>query len=150
MLGPFVLQQPDAIPVYSVLKARYRWLRGKLALLTAHHRAHCRILAQAGCVVGVLVAGGDLVDPLPQESKNRVLDIALIAPIGNQLFKLRRQADTLIKLAQHHQAGIGSDRSTVEIQLQFALESEPRSRMTFCSHRHPSSSAVELASQPLQ
>ena len=80
-LQSFAFQKPDRIPVGAVLQARECWLRGERTIDAVDDTAHRRIVAQERRVVGVLVAGCDLVDPLPHQIEHRVADVAPIAPV---------------------------------------------------------------------
>jgi hypothetical protein len=106
---------------------------------------HRRIVAQELRIVGVLVTSCDLVDPLPHQIEHRVADVAPIAPVRDQLREPAGECESFVELAQHHQPRIARDLAALEIDDEFPLESEPRSTMTLCSHRHPSSFAADVS-----
>ena len=144
-LEPFALQQPDRIPVGGVFQPRDRRLRPERSIDPVNHGSHRRVVPQEGRIVRVLVAGRDLVDPLSHEIDDRVADVTRIAPVRDELSDPAGEVELLIELAQQHQPRVTGDLSTLEINDDLPLESEPRSTMTPCSHRHPSAPAADVA-----
>ena len=68
-----------------------------------NHGSHRRVVPQKGRVVRVLVAGRDLVDPLPHQIDDAVVDVARIAPVRDQLPDPAGEVELLIELAQQHE-----------------------------------------------
>src|SRR5256886_12103332 len=73
------------------------------------------IMAQAIGIVGVLVAGDDLIDALPQQRQRAVLHALLLTRVAEQRGPVPRQMMTLIEGSQCQQAGITGDLSTRKI-----------------------------------
>ena len=74
-----------------------------------------RIVAQAVGVVGVFVAGDDLVDALPQQSERIVLHAVVLPRIAEQLGQFAGQLMALIEGPQGQQAGIAGDLAAGKI-----------------------------------
>lgn len=135
------LQTADRFPGRGVLQARERRLRGPRPIRPVHHRAQGRVVAQEGGIVGVLVAGRDLVDALAQKIKRRMLDVARVALVAQQPLESGRQPQALVELAQQDQSGLAGDRASLKVEHQPGLESEAKLGMTLRSRRPPPPSA---------
>jgi hypothetical protein len=144
-LQPFVLQEPDGLPVHVVLQARQGRLRGQRTLNPLDHGSHRGVVAKVGRVVRVLVSGNDLVNPLPQQTEYLVGDVAPIAIVAYELAQPLREPEPLVELAHQDHPRLARDLATLEVDRKFPLEKEPRSTMTLCSHRHPSRRAADAA-----
>src|SRR6267154_1151262 len=73
------------------------------------------IMAQAVGIVGVLVAGDDLIDALPQQRQRVVLHALLLTRVAEERGPVPRQIMPLIEGSQCQQAGITGDLSTRKI-----------------------------------
>ena len=103
-----------------------------------HHGSHRGIVTKVGRVVGVLVSGNDLVDPLPKQTEYVVGDVAPVAIVAHELAQPLREPEPLVELAHQHQPRLAGDLATLEVDRKFPLENEAGSTMTLRSHRHPS------------
>ena len=141
------LEAANRFPGGGILQARERRLRGQRPAALTRHRAQGRVVAQEARVVGILVAGCDLVDALAHKLKRRVRDLARIALIPKPLSQRGRESQALVKLAQQYQPRLAGDLATLEVDRQFGLESQPESGTTLCSYRHlpPPSADAALA-----
>jgi len=83
--------------------------------------------------------------PLPHEIDDAVADVARIPSVRDELAEPAGEVELLIELAQQHEPRVAGDLSALEINDNLPLESEPRSTMTLCSHRHPSAPAAGVA-----
>jgi hypothetical protein len=84
------------------------------------------IVAQAVGVVGVFVAGDDLIDALPQQGQRVVLHAVGMPRIGEWRGPVSGQMMALIEGAQRQQAGIAGDLAAGKISLDglMAVEGE--------------------------
>ncbi len=144
-LHSLILQEPNRLPVDVVLQARQRRLRGERQLHPLHHGSHRGIVTKVGRVVGVLVSGNDLVDPLPKQTEYVVGDVAPVAIVAHELAQPLRESEPLVELAHQHQPRLARDLATLEVDRKLPLENEAGSTMTLCSHRHPSHRAPGVA-----
>lgn len=67
------------------------------------------IVAQESGIIGIFVAGRDLIDPLAQQIECGMLDIAPVALVNHQFFEASGQLEPLVELAQQHQARLTGD-----------------------------------------
>jgi hypothetical protein len=84
------------------------------------------IMAQAVGIVGILIAGDDLIDALPQQRQLVVLDALLPARVVEKRGPIAGQMMALIESPQRQQAGVAGDLPAGEIALHrtFAVEGE--------------------------
>lgn len=73
------------------------------------------IVAQAVGVVGVFVAGDDLIETLPQQSQRAMLRELRVARIGEQRRPVTAQMMALIEDAHWQQTGVTGDPPAGEI-----------------------------------
>ena len=72
-------------------------------------------MAQAVGIVGVFVAGNDLVDALSQQFERVVTDALVLPRIPEQRGQIAGQMMALVEGAQRQQAGVASDLPTGKI-----------------------------------
>jgi hypothetical protein len=124
-------------PVQRALAGERRQPRA-LGLQPAEHRAEHRIAAQVVVVDQVLVAERDAEHPLPEERRQLMRHPPGIAAVAEAGGEALHQPDRPIGGAEQQRAGIGADRSAVEISHQIAAI-EPckqhRFRATLRLHR---------------
>ena len=115
--------------------------RGRIALdrLAADDPAHRGITSQPVGVVDVLVSGKPTEHRLAQHADQIVTTVLARAAVNQVLPRDSRQAERIIEFAIGQQSGIGGDAGTVELQLEAAVEIEPKSiglRFTRWLHHH--------------
>ena len=66
-------------------------------------------MTQAVGIVGVFVAGDDLVDALPQQGQRVMAHAIIIARVAEQCGPVAGQMMPLVKSAQRQQAGVAGD-----------------------------------------
>jgi len=124
----------DGLLVGVILQARERRLRGQ-RIGFADDGLKGGIASQRVGVVAVLIACGDLVDPLTEHLVDVVLDKDRMAPVVNETPKPLGERQLLVKLAQEQKSRVAGDLATVKIQDDFGLKTERELIMTLCSHR---------------
>ncbi|HXY02502.1 MAG TPA: hypothetical protein VEI49_02940 [Terriglobales bacterium] len=72
--------------------------------------------AQEGRIVGVFVAGCELVDALAQKHERRMLNVAGIALTDDQCFKPGGEPQALVELPQQNQSGLAGDLATLKVK----------------------------------
>jgi len=132
----------DSRPLSVILQSRERWL-GSQRIGFAHNRLKGGIGAKRVRIIAVLIACGDLVDPLAEHLMGVVLNKIWVTPVVKQTPKPSRKGQLPIKFPQEQKARVAGDLTTVKIQNNFPLKSEPQLGMTLCSHR-PSFHCVRL------
>ena len=95
-----------------------------------------RIMAQAVGIVGVLVAGDDLIDALPQQRQRVVLHALLLTRVAEQRGPVARQVMTLIEGSQRQQAGITGDLSTRKIGSNGSMPVEGKGELWYITRCH--------------
>ena len=129
-------QPLDRLPVGVILQAGERGLRGQ-GVGFADDGLKRGIASQRVGVVLILVACGDLIDPLREHFIGLVVDEQRIAPVVNQSPKPLGKPQLLVKLAQEQKARVAGDLAAVKIENDFCLKTEPELAMTLCSYRSP-------------
>ena len=74
---------------------------------TAQAKAKHRVVAQRGAIVAVLVAAGDLIDPLGQDIVLRMGDVAGVASVGERPRQPLGQADLAVYSVEQEWPDIG-------------------------------------------
>ena len=118
-----------------VLPAAERGLRAeRVAQLLIGDYLQQRVVAQAVGVVGVFVAGYDLVDALAQQAQRVVTDAILLTRITEQLGQVASQMMALIEGAQRQQTGVAGDLAARKIRTNglVAVEGEVQLWYTGC------------------
>ncbi len=92
----------------------------------ADNPSHCGIASRAVGVVYVLMATEAAEDGLAKQSNHRVPTVLAGARIDRLMAGHVRQAERVIRLAAGRPSGVGGDSSTVELELQAAVEIEPK------------------------
>ena len=95
--------------------------------VTTDNPAHRRITPEPVGIVHVLVSGKPTEHRLPQHADQIVPTVPACASISQTLPGDGHQAEHIIKLPERQQTSIGGDAGTVELQLEAAVEIEPRS-----------------------
>lgn len=72
-------------------------------------------MAQAVGIVAIFVAACDLIDPLRQNVVIRMIDVTLVAAVGQGCGDAPRQADLEVDSAQQHGTKIGRQAPAGEI-----------------------------------
>ena len=97
--------------IHRVLKARERRLRGQILALdrvaTAEHLLD-RIRSQSARIVGIRVAAGNRVQPLVQQIRDRVADLARLASLINRADHRFGQPEAPIARLQQDRSAIGT------------------------------------------
>jgi hypothetical protein len=70
-------------------------------------------------------------------------DVASVTMVAHEFAQPLRESEPLVELAHQHQPRLARDLTAAEVDRKFALENKSRSRMTLCSHRHPSHRAAD-------
>src|SRR2546430_772099 len=91
-------------------------------------------MAESIGIVDVLVPGDDLIQPLADERREVVGDVARISAVRDAADHISTEATLLIEFAHQHQARIRRERAAGEIDDEFRLESEAKLAITLCSH----------------
>ncbi len=99
-------------------------------------------------VNGVLVPSCDLIDPLPQQVSDGVLNVTGVPAVVYSSIKSPRQAKPLVQFPQQKQAWIRGHVTATEVQAKFRLKAEGQLCRTGCSHR-PSRKGYPEFSQTL-
>ena len=73
------------------------------------------IVAQAVGIVGVFVAGDDLIDALPQQLQRIVTDAVIFARVAEERRQIASHMMALVKSAQWQQPGVAGDLPTGKI-----------------------------------
>ena len=102
-------------------------------------------MAEPVGVVGVLVPGRDLIQPLADERVQIVGDVAQVSGVNDPADHIGTETALLIEFAYQQQAGIRREGATGKIDDEFRLESEAKLAITLCSHR---TSDVGIPSRP--
>ncbi len=129
-------QTRNAGPIDVILESRYCRLRSQHIRSFTRDRLKRRIVFQSICIVGIFVSRDDLIRPLTDQRQHVVLDVALIPFVCDPRCNIRRQSQLMIELPNQHQSRVGGDRSTVEINPKFWLESKCELTDNFLGHRH--------------
>ena len=90
--------------------------------------AHRRIMPKPLSVVHVLIAGEASKDGLPEQSGQGVPAILAGAGVGQNLARHVRQSERVVEFSVGEQAGVGGHDRSPKLQLQSAIEIEPRLR----------------------
>ena len=89
-------------------------------------------------IVHVLVAGEPAVDRLPQEAEHLVPDVLAAPALGEGRGGRHGQAEGVVQLAVGEQAGVRGDARAVELELEAAIEGDPKRLFRFTRRvRHP-------------
>ena len=94
---------------------------------TANDPAHRRITPEPVGIVHVLVPGKASEHRLPQHPDQIMPTVPARASISQILPRDLHQSEGIVQLAIGQQAGVGGDIGAVELELQSAVEIEPRS-----------------------
>ena len=107
--------------------------------LAADDGAHPRIAGEPLGIVDVFVAGEPAVDRLAQQSRQMVPDVPAAPPLAECRSAHRGQAKRVVQLAIGEQATVRGDPSTMEFQLDPAVEGDPKRRLFGFTRRirHP-------------
>ncbi len=92
----------------------------------ADNPSHRGIASRAVGVVYVLMATEAAEDGLAKQSRHRVPAVLAGARIDRLMAGHVRQAERVIRLAAGRPSGVGGDSGTVELELQAAVETEPK------------------------
>lgn len=132
-----ISQSPHIVPTRPVLQARQSRLtrQSSLGTLRMDKQPQGRILAQQIGVDGIFVAGSDLIEALSRHLCAAVLDISGIPTVLQESFEVSGQSQPLIEFAQHDQAGVTAEGTTVEVQGDAGLKLEEKRGRTLCGHR---------------
>ena len=93
---------------------------------TVDNPSHRGIASRAVGVVYVLIATEAAEDGSAKQSRHRVPAVLAGARIDRLMAGHVRQAERAIKLAAGRPSGVGGDSATVELELQAAIEIEPK------------------------
>ena len=113
-------------PTIATSEARYVWNR------------HDRIVAQFVMVVEVLVAERDPVDPLPDQRRNPMLDVAWIATVHETRGKAIDQPNGTVRGSQQQRPGVRRDPPAIKSgdnNSSFDGCKLEQFRATLCRHR---------------
>jgi hypothetical protein len=109
----------NVLPARRVFEARDRRARGQRGAIVERQpcrpRLEHRIVAQVVGVVAIFVAARNLIDPLRQNVVIRVIDLTLVAAVGQGCGDAPRQADLEVDSAQQHGTRIGRQAAAGEI-----------------------------------
>jgi hypothetical protein len=106
--------------------------------LAADDGAHHRIAGEPLGIVDVFVAGEPAVDRLAQQARQMVADVPATPPLAKHRGRQRGQAEDVVQLAVCEQTAIGRDPGTVELELDAAVEGDPKRLARFTRRvRHP-------------
>jgi hypothetical protein len=108
------VQLPGRLPVGTVLPPAQGRGTGQIRV-AAHGRLDRQVAAQAGMIVEVLIAQGQGVDPLAQQTQGIVVAAGLAARIDQRAGHGFGQAEATIGLLQQQHAAVGGDVATLEI-----------------------------------
>jgi len=75
-----------------------------------------RVVPQAGVVVGVGVTGQEPEQPLADDRRQNVLDLAALAVVVENLGDGGRPPEAMVQLADGQQSGVGADEPAVKIR----------------------------------
>ena len=89
--------------------------------------AGSRIATEPVSVVDILVSGKATEHRLPQHPDQAVAAVLASARVGEHVTGHRAETEGLVEFTVGEQSGIGGDAGTVELQLETAVEIEPRS-----------------------
>jgi len=120
----------------AAFSKRERRLGGERRAEALGDRLQRRVGTKKARVVGILVPGGDLVDPLAQQRQQVVGHVPAIAGLGHRLAERGGQPQPLVELADQEEARVARDLAAVEGDRELPLETEAELSMTPCSHRH--------------
>ena len=115
------------------LEAAHLAGRGRRSVhtLAADDGAHHRIAGEPLGIVDVFVAGEPAVDRLAQQPRQMVPDVPAAPPLAECRSAHRGQAKRVVQLAIGEQAAVRSDPGTVELELDPAVEGNPKRLVRF-------------------
>ena len=122
------------------LEAAHLAGRGRRSVhaLAADDGAHHRIAGEPLGIVDVFVAGEPAVDRLAQQTRQMVPDVPATPPLAECRGGHRGQAEGVVQLAVGEQAAVRGDPRTVELELDAAVEGDPKRLLRFTRRvRHP-------------
>jgi hypothetical protein len=93
---------------------------------TTNDPAHRRIVRQPVSIVHVLVSGEPTEDGLPDLRRQGMATVAAGPGVGESLPGTFRQAEGIVEFPEGEQTSVGGDFGAVELQLQAAVEAEPK------------------------
>jgi hypothetical protein len=135
----------DRGPVDGILEPRERRLRSESRPSIRRDDLKRRVVAEPVGIVGVLVPGDDLIQPLADERVQVMRDVARVSGVDDPADHIGAETELLIEVADEQQAGIRREGAAGKIDDEFGLESEAKLAITPCSHR---TSDVGIPSRP--
>ena len=134
------------------LEAAHLAGRGRRSVhtLAADDGAHRRIAGEPLGIVDVFVAGEPAVDRLAQQAEQTVPDVPAAPPLGECRSGHRGQAEGVVQLAIGEQAAVRGDPRTVELQLDPAVEGDPKRRLLGFTRRVPTIPHPSVVPNPLK
>ena len=100
--------------------------------------AHRRIAGEPLGIVDVFVAGEAAVDRLAQQAQQMVADVLATTTLAEGRCGHRGQVEHIVQLAVGEQSAVGGDPRTVELELDAAVEGDPKRPVRFTRRvRHP-------------
>jgi hypothetical protein len=112
-------------PGETIFKPAYGRLRSQIRLIIGQSLTgyfHYRIFPQLVAVVSILIAAGNLENPLLEKLKELMFDITGVAPVPQRISHFADQTYPVFNLPEEKKTGIGTDLSTVEISFNFFVE----------------------------
>ena len=94
--------------------------------LPAHDGAHSRIAGEPFGIVDVFIAGEAAVDRLAQQAEQPVANVLSAPTLAERRGGHRGQAEGVVQLAIGEQAAVRGDPSTMEFELDPAVEGDPK------------------------
>ncbi len=117
-----------------VLKAREYGLAGPIFMLFTQGQPKCRVSPRVIGVIAILIACRNLIDPLAQKLKQRMIRMSRRSWIINQRLYTTKDIETLIHFSHQEKTCIGRDLCALKINADGSAEISPYGSRLFVTN----------------